>query len=453
MPPWKILIKRDPPTAPLDDSDLNLDISGVVGFFGGDVAVSAMATVHIYEARKYLGWYNTPGSYEVAKRYGQVAKSRFWDGLYPGINHDPAVLFELDGSDGPRYRGVQSGTVMRKTGHLGNLFLAECKACPSEGWKAPPDARVTSPSHVIIAHCLHAVSQSKRPRLTKAKRVKTSLFALIPILSSIATAGICAWFEDWISFSVIVLGMVTSGISCYIIGTGKLDFTRPEPGKGSSPAHGILDERDHVVILKGPKTAINTITRGRFTLEYEGSKRFARLGISSSLLTIQFLAQLLAIPQATNFGQVMFLASLGVSWIYNSYLSSIDREKLQRHILMKKVLRRPLLRKYTFGTRTAMVVFTLLVLALDLYNEELHSTALADSDALRTVLDDLLPNDTPAWRFWKTTIVNDIPTMLRGQSVYRIPALHVVPPNQKKLLVQLYKDADMALAAFDVYKR
>ena len=69
-----------------DDTNINLDISGVAGFFGGDVEVSAMTTVHLYSARKYLGWYNTPGSYEIARRYGQVARSRFWDGLYPGVN-------------------------------------------------------------------------------------------------------------------------------------------------------------------------------------------------------------------------------------------------------------------------------------------------------------------------------------------------------------------------------
>ena len=93
---------------PLKSSTINLDISGVAGFFGGDVAVSAMATVHVYQGRKWLGWYNSPGSYEIAKRYGQLGRARFWDGLYPGINVDPAVLFELDGLYGPKYRAVHS---------------------------------------------------------------------------------------------------------------------------------------------------------------------------------------------------------------------------------------------------------------------------------------------------------------------------------------------------------
>ncbi|EGO20228.1 hypothetical protein SERLADRAFT_400382 [Serpula lacrymans var. lacrymans S7.9] len=71
------------PPIPLQHSDFTLDASGVAGFFGGDEAISAMATVHMYESRKWLGWYNSPGSYTVAKRYGQLANSRFWDGLFP----------------------------------------------------------------------------------------------------------------------------------------------------------------------------------------------------------------------------------------------------------------------------------------------------------------------------------------------------------------------------------
>ncbi|EIW56623.1 uncharacterized protein TRAVEDRAFT_95883, partial [Trametes versicolor FP-101664 SS1] len=68
----------------------DLDISGVAGFFGADVAISAMATVHVYAGRRWLGWYNQPGSYEVARRYGQLARSYFWDALYPGPNGNPA---------------------------------------------------------------------------------------------------------------------------------------------------------------------------------------------------------------------------------------------------------------------------------------------------------------------------------------------------------------------------
>ena len=57
----------------------------------------------------------------------------------------------------------------------------------------------------------------------------------------------------------------------------------------------------------------------------------------------------------------MFLTSLGCSWLYNSYLSSLDKESIQRRILVNTILQKPDMRKYRLGTRTTMVVFVLLV--------------------------------------------------------------------------------------------
>ena len=508
MPPF-FRAKRSFLASPLDNTDISLDISGVAGFFGGDVAVSAMTTVHMYDARKYLGWYNTPGSYEIARRYGQVARSRFWDGLYPGVNLDPAVLFELDGLDGPRYRGIQSGTIMRKTGQTGLLFVRECDAVEPEKWTPPPDARTTAPVDVTIAH----LQGTHRPeQLTKEEALFTSvLLALIPILSSAATAAMCAVFNDWICFAMIVLGMTTSGVSCWVIGTGQLAFSFPDPIGGSPPTCGILDDKDHFVVLKGPKTAIRAITRGKFSLEYPGTKRFHELGMSSLMLTVQFLAQLLIVPQGTIFGQIMFLTSLGVSWVYNSYLSSLDHEKLQRRILFRKVLDRPVLRKYTLGTRTTMGVFVLLLLASDggssptgapgtpgssphspedtqaaaslaaahgrsLSEERVIKDRLTadegfddldtgfdpshdddepsppDSRALRDVLDDILPNDTPVWRFWKDTFLEQLPGLLRGAPFRPIQPPGPMSKDRRILLRNLYKDIEAAVTAFRAYE-
>ena len=107
------IVARSPdPTvlqAPLSSSSFTLDSSGVAGFFGGDSAVSGMATVNLIPNRRWGGWYNTPGSYEIAKQFGQLANSRFWDGLFPGGKHDPAELFGLDGKSGPAFLAVRSG--------------------------------------------------------------------------------------------------------------------------------------------------------------------------------------------------------------------------------------------------------------------------------------------------------------------------------------------------------
>ena len=429
------------PQIPLRDSNVNLDISGVAGFFGGDVAVSAMATVHVYQGRKWLGWYNSPGSYEIAKRYGQLGRSRWWDGLYPGINVDPAVLFELDGMCGPKYRAVHSGTVMSRTGHLAHLLIQECKDIPPDNVHSlhPTRTRVTTPAWVTVVDLSHSPLREEYPRLF---RDSTSPLALLPILVSAATAVACAYYRDWFCFSMIVLGMVSSGLSCYVIGTGVFTFTHPLPAAGAPPGDGVLEGGEEIVILKGPEGAVNPITRGRFSLKYASEPEYHNIGLSSMLLTVQFLAQLIIVPQGEIFGQIMFLSSLAVSWMYNSYLSSLDKESIQRRILILEVLQKPLMRKYKLGTRTIMVVFVLLVLSP------------ADEEALRKLLDDMLPNETVVWRLFKTTVLREVRDVSSEEKaaadafVFDLPVADDFSPSDRRLLMTLWSDARTAYDAY-----
>ena len=387
---------------PFQRSDFNLDISGVAGFFGGDVAVSAMATVHVYRGRKWLGWYNTPGSYEIAKRYGQLGRTRWWDGLYPGVNVEPSVLFELDGTSGPKYRALRSGTVMAKTSHLGHLFAQECKDIEEcVDWTSKP-CRKTSPVEVTIANMHHKPDEEVRPRMAGNQRATiTSLLALIPILGSLGSSIACVLFgDDWLCFSMIVLGMVANGLSCFIIGTGTFIFTHPQPAQGAPPGDGILVQDEQIIVLKGDESAINPVTRGRFSLKYKSEPNYHDIAGSSFLLTVQFLAHLLLVPQGTIFGQIMFLTSLAISWLYNSYLSSLDKESIQRRILVNTILQKPDMRKYRLGTRTTMVVFVLLVLA----SRDTPGRTQVEPRNLRTMLNDLLPNDTEVWNRWKEVL-------------------------------------------------
>ncbi|KAI8998924.1 hypothetical protein BD414DRAFT_476451 [Trametes punicea] len=426
-------------TIPLRDSRFSLDISGVAGFFGGDVAVSAMATVHIYQGRKWLGWYNSPGSYEIAKRYGQLGRSRFWDGLYPGINVDPAVLFELDGMQGPKYRGVHSGTIMSKTGHLAHLFLQECKDIPRDKVWPVQGPRISIPIAATVVMLHHRPKPEEHPRLF---RDSTSALASIPIVASLATCVACLVYQDWYCFSMILLGMFTSGVSCFVIGTGRFTFTHPRHADGAPKGDGVLIAEDQVIVLKGREGAVTPITRGRFSLKFGSEPEYHNIGICSMFLTAQFLAQLLLVPQGELFGQIMFLCSLAVSWGYNSYLSSLDRESFQRRILMDQVLDSPRLRKYEFGTRTAMVVFVLLALSP------------AQPETLRKTLDDLLPNETPVWNIWKRDVIEKVcgcRDTTEGHGNETIPLFdyvtdHGLSVEELKLLHALYQDADAAFA-------
>ncbi|KAI0710406.1 hypothetical protein C8T65DRAFT_695543 [Cerioporus squamosus] len=430
---------------PLRDSTLNLDISGVAGFFGGDVAVSAMGTVSLYEGRKWLGWYNSPGSYEIAKRYGRLAQHRLWCGLYPGVTDNPAVLFELDGKVGPRYRAVHSGTNMDQTGHLSYLLCRECKNQPRQGWDGEADSRQTNPVEVTIVSLNHIPPKELKPQDTEVS--VTNRLSFLPILASAAACLSCAFVADWYCCAMIGFGMLCSGVSSYVIGSGTFTFTHPEPAAGAPPGDGYLmdNANEQVVILRGAEGAVNPITRGRFSLVYKSHPSYHDIGSSSVLLTVQFLLQLLLVPQGTIFGQIMFLSSLAVSWVYSSFLSSLDKESIQRRILVETVLRDPTMYKYRLRSWTAMVVFVMLVLS---------SSQCMDPHSLRKLLDDMLPNDTRVWRSWKETVVREIHLrsregkepvlkMSKTESAFQGP--------EQKLLENLYKDARSAHQAFKAY--
>ncbi|KAI0747796.1 hypothetical protein C8Q80DRAFT_695424 [Daedaleopsis nitida] len=436
---------------PLQQSNINLDISGVAGFFGGDVAVSAMGTVHIYKWRRWLGWYNSPGSYEIAKRYGQLARARVLRGFYPGVPVEPATLFELDGRAGPRYRALQSGTVMAQTGHLAHLLLQKCKKLKP---LCTPAEQVTAPIDVSVVHLHHIPRTVHHPHNARA----SSYAAFVPIVASIAAAVACMLCDDRLCFWMIVLGMLCSGISCYIIGRGVFTFKHPKSAPGAPPGDGILDGSgaNQMVVVLGRENAVNCITRGQFSLEYSKDPhyKYYEIGISSILLTGQFLAQLLIVPQGTIFGQVMFLCSLAVSWMYNSYLSSLDKESIQERILVKQILRHPFMCKVTVGTRTSMAVFVLFVLAT---SEDV------DRGMLSAILNDLLPNDTRPWRMWKNAILEHVEQVAASaggdarhpsfEPDWNDPLAKDMTQKEKQLLEDsLYPYARAAHTAFEAYQ-
>ncbi|KAG2343607.1 hypothetical protein BDR05DRAFT_948049 [Suillus weaverae] len=411
---------------PLSGSKFTLDASGVAGLVGADEAVSSMATVHLYQGRKWLGWYNSPGSYFIAKKYRQLANSRFRDSLSPGVITDPATLFELDGGKGPKFKGVESGSVIPETGHLASLMVKECQL--ERGIDVP--GRKTQPVGVTIVDLHYIPDATVEPKqLTKY----TSTFAFISMSVSIGTCIACALFEDWYSCSMILLGIVASGISCFVIGSGKFTFCHPIPAPGAPRGDGLLLADNNAIILLGEEGAVNSITRGRFSLNFGSETEYRNIGMCSSILTTQFIAQLLLIPQAALFGQIMFLTSLAVSWAYNSWLSSLDKAEIQRRLLVDVVLKRPLITKYMLGTRTTMAVFVLLVLN--------------PSDPAK-VLDDILPNDTKVWKKWKSIILSRLQD---GEKMHFQPADwddENFDRSESTLLKTLLGDAQ---AAYDGY--
>ncbi|KAF4580591.1 hypothetical protein EYR38_003190 [Pleurotus pulmonarius] len=397
---------------PLRSANFQLDASGVAGFFGGEEAIAAMASVHFYRSRKWLGWYNSPGSYNVAKRYGQLARSRFWDGLFPGPNVEPAVLLGLDGAPGPKYWGIQSGTILPQTTQMGHNFAEYCKSKapnPTQPWiPVSQDLRKATSTTVMIITVELPHETENSPTTDSIAHIRTTpprtyLIASIPIGSSIAACVACALFGDWFSFALILLGVLCNGFACLVIGSAKLVFRCPRASVHSPPGNGIVTDANSIILVRGTEHAVNSVVKSRLVLQY-GSKAYHPLGAVALALTLQFILQLLLIPQAELFGQIMFLSTLGISWAYNAYLSSIDREELQRKILSRQSTITPH-KSFPFPTRTAGVIFTMFAA---LSKEHFLSPRPQEQELCEAILKALLPNDTPVWRIFRREVTDRV---------------------------------------------
>ena len=438
-----------PISTPLAGAKFTLNSAGVAGFFGGEEAISAMATVHLYKGRRFLGWFNSPGSYTIAKRFGRMANSRFWDGLFPGTNDSPAVSFELDGKQGPKYTAALSGTTLR-TRHLGYLTMERSKELMAEeilGRKTKP-----------VAVSYLAMKEVDYDAPVKLLPLNDALYGLIPITVSVVTCTMCALVYDWFSFSMILLGIISSGLASYIIGKGKLAIKSvKKPAEGSPPGHGVLIGEDEVVVIKGKERDVNAITKGCFDLETDTHAKpdeegngvapsYHAIGFCSFLLIIQFLLQLLLIPQGTLFGQIMFLISLGVSWGYNSYLSSLEKDKIQTDILFETLGNPDMLRFRTL-TRTTMAVFVCLLL---FHNVEVQKER--EHDLYVNILHSCVPNDTVVWKLWTEKVVKQLQNVEDESLLYlekdEQEGDPVLSEEERKLLGELLDDAESAFRGY-----
>ena len=418
---------------PMGKSHFALDTSGLASVFGGPEAIFSLALVHVYTGRRWLGWYNSPGSYFLGKLLARIAhESPILDiisksGDQSEKRPDAAELFNYDGQKGPKFRAIHSGTMIDETGHLASLFVREC----AEISAIPIPGRQTRPANITVANLDYPPSTIVSLAGFRT-HTRASVGALVPIIVSFGACAASGYYRDWYCFSVISLGIIVNGLSCLVIGSGKLIFTHPEPQRGLPPGDGLLTTPEQVILLKGDEGAVNSVTRGRFALPLDNSPLFRFIGTCAILLMLQSVAQLLLVPQGSLFGQLMFIVSIVVSWLYNLWLSSLDNHKIQRDMLMnilKLKQQEGSLTKFKFGTRTSMSVFVVLA---------------SDPEKAEEILDYLLPNNTGAWKRWKSTIVS---RRKSGKELV-FDESDWSDPQDEGLLRMLYQDAQDAYNGF-----
>ncbi|KAG2069289.1 hypothetical protein BDR04DRAFT_1078251 [Suillus decipiens] len=420
----------------------SLNVSGVAGFFGGDEAISAIQTIHHYKYRKWMGWYNSPGSWNVGKKFGKLAKSRLWDGLFPGPDEEPAECFELDGKQGPKYVASRSGSVLEYTGHLAYLIMQISK---EELGIQVEGKRITKQNKTL--------PNEEPARTIPPRSGRHALFAIIPMTVSITTCVLCACMLDWFCFSMILLGIVSNGTFSVVIGSARLVLQGVNSASTAPPGDGMLMDGDNIVLLFGKEEDIATITRGKFVLEYNSLIRdeYNAIGLCSFLLVIQLLLQLLFIPQGKFGGQIMFLISFAFSWAYNLYLSSIDNEYIQEQLILRELrLEEKHIQTFVFGTRTTAAVFACLMLQPPEAFDESEWEPLGFKP--ENIIHHFIPNDTPVWTAWREKVLDVMRNRKGNQDAWHGRGLLQMSsdedqrfrPADRELLRQLLEDARIA---------
>jgi len=217
-----------------------------------------------------------------------------------------------------------------------------------------------------------------------------------------------------------------------VLGGAKLEIRVPVPSAASPPGDGVMFPKDgNIIVLKGKEADVNVVTKGEFKLDYSSGilphKKHHSVGVSSLLLMVQFLAQLLLIPRGSFFGQILYLVSFVASGVYHLFVASYEREKIHRDLLLRGLGMRveKQMEKRTLGTRTQMAVFVCLLLGNGRYNP---STCKPND-----VLSNIIPNDTPVWKYWKRKVSKELDHFwkcdLESLSLY-VPAIQIEPEDQ-----------------------
>ncbi|KAI5992775.1 hypothetical protein EDD15DRAFT_2441953 [Pisolithus albus] len=433
---------------PLANSDFVLNCAAVAGLLGGEDATSTVALTQIYDKRRWLGWYNSPGSYVMGKHFRRLARSAKVDVVFESdseasaasgsrmVHIDPSVLFTHEGwSGGPAFEGIYSGTSIQTTGPLASWLMKKASKTDCE----KIEGRKTQPVNVTVA-ILEQV-ESLRQQMTFHHRSPT--LAFVPILVSSITCSACGWYHQWYAFSMIIVGILSRGFACLFIGSGNLVFDHPKPADGSPPGDGVLGSDQDFVLLKGTEYVVNAVTRGKFFFRFRSKHTCRMVEGCSILLVVQAIVQLIFIPQSKLFGQLMFVLSLAISWAYNLWLSSRDKGEVKEGIF-KQVLGEPSLTKFVFPNRVSAVVFLLLV--------SNKPEAPGNPRKLKKIMDIFLPSDSEVWGIWKETIAEQLK---KGNALqFRDPHWNrkeLTVEDDRKLLKTLFRDAKDAMKAYTIF--
>ena len=395
--------------------------AGALSFFGGEAASSTLITNHASGQKVVPSLYNSPGTVALSQKLSALSHSRTRDAQHKGVGIPLANLLALPTNGGPKFTATRSGTRISHSGDVAKILLDVYKDHPTD---VAAGGRVTVPTAVTVVDLHTPPAPQEHPRVTAG----WSIFRLLPITASVVGCVFCALSGDTWSAAMIAVGMLSTGFASHALSAGDLTFTRPKSAPGVPPGDGYLETDNEIVVLRGEEGAVAAVTRGELTLRFKSESQLYWLTFSSNLLSAQAIAQLLFVPFGSSVGQLTFLATLGISWLYNLYVAAREKQAWHRTII-EDVLKKPTVKRYALGTRAATAVFVIAMLKPTNVEKQLLQ---------------FIPNETAVWSLWRRLVAQALET---GKHDLLVPGEEwsMLSVDEQRLLETLLGDARTAL--------
>ncbi|OAX36902.1 hypothetical protein K503DRAFT_743548 [Rhizopogon vinicolor AM-OR11-026] len=408
-------------------SHFDLDVaSGIAIFIGGNSAVSALALRPLY-GQLWHGWYNTPGCHAIV---WELVRTLFQTSFSSEYSERLAVSIGISGRKGPKYIASRSGTVMPQTCYLADMLVhsnwrgKECDPAVVGVRGSPSPTKVTI---VDFKKSIPTGNDTLRPRSSR-----NSSILIIPTATSIVACAFCASMEDWLAFTMILLGMVCSGIASFILSTGKITLGEQlKPARGVPPGDGMLLSDTHIVILRGNEEDVNAVTKGKLRLKLKGGD--CTLLLCAFLVSLQVALQLVFMPFASLAGQLMFLLSLLMSGACNLYLSA--KEDDIRSNALFTLLNTPEVKTYEARSRASAAVLACLALCWE------------SRTPAKEILQELVPIKPRPWAACSACLAQNIQEQ-NGEFMYSPELKEMLDEGENNFLTDLIDDVH---AAYDRY--
>jgi hypothetical protein len=343
------------------DFSADLNIIGVVSLFGGEVALSALRyTILVRDTWTaiYFSMIVSAGLQAVSLKMFKRMDDRVSAAISPGIRDDSKEMVGLAASGRYKYFGIHSGTKMPFVASM----LGESVLRHSHNKEISVICtRDTSPDRNIRLKVIQLGSLNDVAG--KCINTDAARFGIIYFMPLITIAGIVMTIliGDYYALVIVVLNVVCNMLVIFSVRADGIKYPSGGASSGSPHGHAFMDGPDDVYLVLGHEDVIQYLFQKPLVVPPKSKDKWESLQRFVAYFSyIIVIANIIAIPFATLFGQLIFGILMLSGLFQNIMLATRDGDKLL-HSIATDVSTVEHVDEYVFQPWAAMAAFCALV--------------------------------------------------------------------------------------------